>query len=199
MDGNPAQQAFKELLPYLEALDTQNSAILQLLKDKGLTTDEQFAPYLEQAGNVSNVKWLAARLRIDHLLSSIGKERDSDKDKEEEARKTKPSTSEASPRQEPSKRDEEDREPEETAASSENQSDRKGNHEAGDATTADTKRGVKKKDIANQETTEHAPAAKRAKPADSREQETDKQTKKEINSNANEDRDVERDAEKKAS
>jgi hypothetical protein len=58
---------------------------------------------------------------------------------------------------------------------------------------------VEKKDIANQETTEHAPAAKRAKPADSREQETDKQTKKEINSNANENRDVERDAEKKAS
>ena len=79
MDGNLADQVINELFPYFEALETRTAAILQFLKDKGLTTDEQFAPYLEQADNGSNVKWLAARVRIGHLLSSIGKDKDADK------------------------------------------------------------------------------------------------------------------------
>jgi hypothetical protein len=78
MDGNLADQVINELFPYFEALETRSAAILQLLRDKGLTTDEEFAPYLEQAGNGSNVKWLAARVRIGHLLFSIGKDKDAD-------------------------------------------------------------------------------------------------------------------------
>lgn len=83
MNGNPAEQIVNELFPYFEALETRSLAILQLLKDKGLTTDEQFAPYLEQAGNASNVKWLAARVRIERLVASALKEqRDSGKTEE---------------------------------------------------------------------------------------------------------------------
>jgi hypothetical protein len=63
-----------ELFPYLEALETRTTAILQLLKDKGFTTDEQFATYLEQAGNACDVEWLAARVRMKHLMSSSGKD-----------------------------------------------------------------------------------------------------------------------------
>ncbi len=94
MDDDPVEQVVNELFPYFEALEARSAAIVQLLKDKGLTTDEQFAPYLEQAGNGSNVKWLAARIRVQRLLSSKVKvEKDKDAAKEEDA-KTNPASAE---------------------------------------------------------------------------------------------------------
>jgi len=73
-DSDVVKQILDEFYPQLEALDTQCSALRQLLKDEGLATDEKLAPYLEQAGKRSSVKWLANRLRIEHLLSSLVKE-----------------------------------------------------------------------------------------------------------------------------
>ncbi|MGH9513467.1 MAG: hypothetical protein ACRD2U_15155 [Terriglobales bacterium] len=87
MDVKLAEQLINELFPYFEALQTQSEAIVQLLKDKGLTTDEKFAPYLEQAGKGSNVKWLAARVRIGHLLSAIAEGDAKDKEKEKKEKK----------------------------------------------------------------------------------------------------------------
>jgi hypothetical protein len=69
MDNEAMKEVLNELFSHLEKLETQNEAILQFLKEKKRVTDKQLAPYLEQAGNASNVKWRAARIRIDHLLS----------------------------------------------------------------------------------------------------------------------------------
>ncbi|MFZ0817982.1 MAG: hypothetical protein WAM78_20825, partial [Candidatus Sulfotelmatobacter sp.] len=73
MDEQIVQQIFDELLSSLEPLDMQNAALLQFLKAKGIATDEELAPFLEQAGNASNVRWLAARIRIHSLISSAMK------------------------------------------------------------------------------------------------------------------------------
>src|SRR5690349_12655272 len=69
MNNEAMKEVLNELFSHLEKLETQNEAILQFLKEKKRVTDKQLAPYLEQAGNASNVKWRAARVRIDHLLS----------------------------------------------------------------------------------------------------------------------------------
>jgi hypothetical protein len=77
MNTEPIKEVLNELFSHLERLETQSNAILQFLKEKKRVTDKQLAPYLEQAGNASNVRWRAARVRIEHLLSST-----EDKEKE---------------------------------------------------------------------------------------------------------------------
>ena len=71
MDDKIAQLILDELFSSLETLETQTAAILQFLKEKGGASEEQLAPYLEQAGRASSIKRRAARVRIDYLLSGI--------------------------------------------------------------------------------------------------------------------------------
>ena len=68
MNNEAMKEVLNELFSHLERLETQSEAILQFLKEKKRVTDKQLAPYLEQAGNASSVRWRAARARIDHLL-----------------------------------------------------------------------------------------------------------------------------------
>ena len=56
MDEEILQQIFDELLSSFEPLETQTAALVQFLKAKGIATDEELAPFLEQAGNASNVR-----------------------------------------------------------------------------------------------------------------------------------------------
>jgi hypothetical protein len=73
MNEDILREALHEMFSSLEALETQNAAILSLLKEKGIATDEALAPHFEQAANASNVRWRAAQVRMDYLLSSATK------------------------------------------------------------------------------------------------------------------------------
>ena len=73
MDENIAREILDELFSSLEILETQSAAILRFVKDKRLASEQELASYFEQAGNTSNVRWRAARVRIDHLLASAFK------------------------------------------------------------------------------------------------------------------------------
>lgn len=79
MNEKLVQEILDELFSSLEALETRSAAVLEFLKDKGLATNEELAPHFEQAANASNVRWRAARVRIDHLLSSALKPDKNDK------------------------------------------------------------------------------------------------------------------------
>ena len=70
MNAHLAQELLNELGSSLEALETRNTALLQFLKDKGIVTDEEIAPYMDQAGNASSVRWRATRVRLERVFAS---------------------------------------------------------------------------------------------------------------------------------
>jgi len=96
-NNNFVQGILHDVFSSLEALETQNTAILQFLKDKGLATGEELASHLEQAGNASSVRWRGVRVRADYLFASAIKaaeqaaERESAKPAETE-QESKPAT-----------------------------------------------------------------------------------------------------------
>lgn len=73
MNENVAQEILHELFSSLETLDTQNAAILQLLREKGMASEEELASCMERAGDMASVRWRAVRVRVDYLLSSAMK------------------------------------------------------------------------------------------------------------------------------
>jgi hypothetical protein len=73
MNEDILREMLHEIFSSLEALETQNAAILSFLKDKGLVSDEELAPHVELAANASNVRWRAVQVRMDYLLSSATK------------------------------------------------------------------------------------------------------------------------------
>ena len=98
MDDKIGQELLDELLPFFEGLEAQNAAILQFLKGKGLASDEELAPYLDQAGKASNVRWRAARARLNHLLApSVDKSSEESTDRSKSAHAEKTNADEAKP------------------------------------------------------------------------------------------------------
>ena len=89
MDEKVVQEILDELFSSFETLETQNMAVLQFLKNKGIASEEELAAQLEQAGNASSVRWRAVRVRIEYLLSSAMKAADQDAEKKKESPKTR--------------------------------------------------------------------------------------------------------------
>jgi hypothetical protein len=73
IDTEVLQEVFDEVFSALEAVETQNGAILQFLKDRGIASDEDLAPFREKAAKTSSVRGRAARIRANHLLSGAAK------------------------------------------------------------------------------------------------------------------------------
>jgi hypothetical protein len=71
MDEESIRPILDEIFSSLEPLDAQSSAVLQFLKAKGLATDEELAPFLEQAGNAASVRWRAVRIRAAAMIASL--------------------------------------------------------------------------------------------------------------------------------
>lgn len=69
-EENFASPVLEELFSAFEMVETQSAAILEFMKDKGLATDDDLASYLERAGNASNVRWRAAKLRMNSLIAT---------------------------------------------------------------------------------------------------------------------------------
>ena len=66
----PAEQVFEEMLPFFETLDAQIGGIIRLLKDKGITTNAEFAEYAQQGDDAGNVRERGMRVRMEYLFSS---------------------------------------------------------------------------------------------------------------------------------
>ena len=91
MDEQTIKQIFDELLTSLEPLETNSVALINFIKAKGLATDEELAPFLEQAGNAANIRWLAVRVRTDALISNATKPSEPEKESAAPELQTAPS------------------------------------------------------------------------------------------------------------
>jgi hypothetical protein len=85
MDTTVTEEILNDLIPSLEALETTSTAVLEFLKKEGIASDEKLAPYLEQAASASNVRWLAVRVRMKRLLSSVENKTEDKKTNKQEA------------------------------------------------------------------------------------------------------------------
>jgi len=93
-------EILEELSSALQRVEAQSTAILELIKEKGMVKEDELAPYLQRANEASSVRWRATRVRIGHLLSGLEKReqqaKDEDKKKEEHKEKMPQSASDKS-------------------------------------------------------------------------------------------------------
>jgi hypothetical protein len=68
-EKNPIAEIFDEVFTLLQDLETRSTAMLDYLQERGGVTDEKLAPYLDRAAGAADVRWRAARARMEHLLA----------------------------------------------------------------------------------------------------------------------------------
>lgn len=136
MDDKIVDQLLNELVASLEEAETQSAAITLFLKGQGIATEEKLAPYLEQAGKGSDVRWRAARARLGALLHAAIKPAEPSEKKPEAGAKTKPEKSDADNASRSEERSQGDEKPENTPPQNRNEKSEvsKGTDDAGVAT-----------------------------------------------------------------
>jgi hypothetical protein len=73
MDEKIVDEILDELFSSFEKAETDTGAILLLLKERGIASEEKLAPFIEEASRMSEVRWRAARVRMGALLKSAMK------------------------------------------------------------------------------------------------------------------------------
>src|ERR1700742_4850034 len=68
-DANLIAEIFDEMFTLMQDLETRSVAVLEYLQEQGGVTDEKLAPYLDRAAAAADVRWRAARARMEHLLA----------------------------------------------------------------------------------------------------------------------------------
>ena len=68
-EANPVAEIFDEMFTLLQDLETRSVAAFEYMKEQGGATDEKLAPYLDRAAAASDVRWRAARARMEYLLA----------------------------------------------------------------------------------------------------------------------------------
>ena len=94
MDEEIVKEILDELFSFFEDSETQSAALLSFLKDQGIATQEQLAPYFEQAANTSEVRWRAARVRMGALIASAAQAKNTESTAAVETKESKKQTPE---------------------------------------------------------------------------------------------------------
>ena len=68
-EANPIAEIFDDVFTLMEDLETRSVAVLEYMKEQGGVSDEKLAPYLDRSAAASDVRWRAARARMEHLLA----------------------------------------------------------------------------------------------------------------------------------
>lgn len=68
-EANPIAEIFDEMFTLLQDLETRSVAVLEYIKEQGGASDEKLAPFMERSAAASDVRWRAARARMEHLLA----------------------------------------------------------------------------------------------------------------------------------
>jgi hypothetical protein len=68
-EANPIAEIFDEVFTLMQDLETRSTAVFEYLQEQGGATDEKLVPYLDRAAGAADVRWRAARARMEHLLA----------------------------------------------------------------------------------------------------------------------------------
>src|SRR5580765_473285 len=76
LDEQQLKEILSELFGLLESLETSNIAAFRALAEKKIVTEDEIERLLREAGDASSVKWRAARVRMEYLLTPIEKNKE---------------------------------------------------------------------------------------------------------------------------